>query len=521
MLRGLVVSGALATGANRVARAQAVCWAATRDIAALSPRSRLADMSLPGQPFRDVIADGTGCALRPEQLIGAYANIAGVDINLSIQPLTVRGSILGGLPDARDNGPSWTGRGANAFARTGVSLDVGHVHFIGAPQVWYAQNTAFDVMPSTIPSRSPFASPWYGPPFSIDLPSRLGVKPITELDPGESSAWINAGPVDAGVSTSTQQWGPGERGNLILGPDAPGIPRIFLRTAHAIDTPIGSFGATAFVGTLTASRFFLTDSANQLRSLTAWNVAWSPGDSSTFVAGVAHATMQLGARFDGSSQPLRGPKDGINEVYFQFRDPRTGIRAWTEIGHQGGISGVRQLVTIPYQGLAYIVGLDRAILRRSNVLLLSAEATDLEQPTDIRGVTAQDFYTSSDIAAGWTQRGMLLGYPTGPGSQEQWLSGDWIANRWSAGVFAERVRWNEDALFRQYLPYPNRHDVTVRAGVRGGIVVFDTELALEASIGKRLNYLFQDDMFIPGYRTVDVSVPQLRFTLTPAAHGRP
>jgi hypothetical protein len=502
--------------------AQTVCWAAARDIAALSPRARLADLALRGNGARIVMADASGCALYPAQLVGAAADIGNVAINVSIQPITVRGSFLGGLADSHDNGPVWTGRGFNGFARTGVSADIGVLHFLAAPQAWYAENREYQTFPSGNTARSTFASPWYNPPFSIDLPSRFGTTALRQIEPGESSAWAALGPIDVGASTSTQQWGPGERGNLILGPDAPGIPRAFVRTSRPVRTPVGNFSMTAFTGTLTSSRYFTLDSANQLRTMNAINVAWSPSDSSSFTAGVAYASMQRGARFGATpSQPLRGPSDGMGEVYMQFRDPATGVRAWAEIGRAGGLPNLRRFFTVPYQGIAYIVGADRAVVRGRNVLLVSLEAADLEQPTDVRGTTSQDFYTSSDIPQGWTQRGQVLGYATGPGSQAQWLSTDWITPKWSIGLFGERVRWNEDAFLRQYLPYPNRHDVTIRGGVRGGIVVFDTELALEASVGHRLGYLFQNADYIPGYRTVDVSVPQLKFSLTPAAHGRP
>jgi hypothetical protein len=173
-------------------------------------------------------------------------------------------------------------------------------------------------------------------------------------------------------------------------------------------------------------------------------------------------------------------------------------------------------VTVPYQGIVYIAGAERALAFRPGRLLLSMEAANLEQPTDIRGGTRQDFYTSADIPQGWTQRGQVLGYAAGPGSQTQWISLDWVAPRWSLGVFGDRVRWNEDALVRQFLPYPNRHDLTVRGGVRGGLVWRGNELAVEVSTGHRLNYLFQNATFIPGYRTVDLSVPALRLAITPA-----
>jgi hypothetical protein len=503
-------------------RGQVICWAAARDIAALTPRARLADLSLRGNGARAVMADAAGCALHPEQLVGATADFGGFSLNLSVQPITVRASSLGGLADPRDDGPMWTGRGLNGFVRTGVSADVGVFHVLIAPEAWYAQNHEYQTFASGNSARSTFASPWYNPPFSIDLPSRFGTAALKQIDPGESAVWVALGPVDVGASTSTQQWGPGERGNLILGPDAPGIPRVFARTSRPVRTPAGNFSATAFTGTLTSSRFFTVDSLNQRRTLNAVNIAWNPSDSSSVTVGVVYATMQRGARFGANpSQPIEGPSDGLAEMYVQFRDPHTGVRAWTEIGRAGGLPDLRRFLTVPYQGIAYIVGADRAIVRGRNVLVASLEAANLEQPTDVRGTASQDFYTSSDIPQGWTQRGQTLGYPTGPGSQAQWLSADWVTPTWSIGLFGERVRWNEDALLRQYLPYPNRHDVTIRGGVRGGIVVFDTELSLEASVGHRLSYLFQDADFIPGYRTVDISVPQLKFSITPAAHGRP
>ncbi|MEO7085392.1 MAG: hypothetical protein ABI442_16945, partial [Gemmatimonadaceae bacterium] len=359
-----------------------VCWADARDLAALSPRGRLADLSLRGNSTRNSVADAVGCGLHPERLVGATAELGGVSLNVSIQPLTVRGAYLGGLADPRENGGVWTGRGFNAFARTGVSVDIGPVHLIATPQAWYAENREYQTFPSGNPSRSSFASPWYNPPFSIDLPSRFGTAPVKQIDPGESAAWVALGPIDLGASTSSQQWGPGERGNLILGPDAPGIPRAFVRTSRPFYTPIGKFTAAAFTGTLTSSRYFSLDSANQLRTMNAINVAWSPGDSSSFTLGVAYATMQSGARFGASpSQPLTGPTDALGEVYMQFRDPRTGIRAWTEIGRAGGLPNLRQFLTVPYQGLAYIVGAERAIISGRNILLISLEAADLEQPT--------------------------------------------------------------------------------------------------------------------------------------------
>ena len=121
---------------------------------------------------------------------------------------------------------------------------------------------------------------------------------------------------------------------------------------------------------------------------------------------------------------IHGPAQQINEIYAQFRDPLSGIRAWAEVGRAGRLPKDRQFFAIPYQGLVYVVGADRALVSRRGTVFISFEAANLEQPTDIRGASKQDFYTSADIPQGWSQRGQPLGYSTGPGSNSQWLSVD-------------------------------------------------------------------------------------------------
>ncbi|OYV72610.1 MAG: hypothetical protein B7Z72_04390, partial [Gemmatimonadetes bacterium 21-71-4] len=365
---------------------------------------------------------------------------------------------------------------------------------------------------------SPFSSNLYLPPYSIDLPSRFGGSSLAGAGLGQSALWVSAHNADLGISSSSQAWGPGIRGQLLLGANAPGIPRIFLRTSRPIQTGAGAWSGTAFVGMLTESPFFDSNPANDLRTLTAWTVNWSPSDSSTTVIGIAHASMRTGSIFGGSAHKLTGPSDQMNSLYARVQAPANGLRAWVEIARAGALPGMHQFLTVPYQGIAYLFGLEQAIHTSSGTLLFTGEAADLEQPTDIRGTPTQDFYTSSDIAQGWTQRGQLLGDGIGPGGQSQWFSMDWVTPTRSTGVFLERVRWNEDAFLRQYLPYLNRHDVTIRAGIRGEALYGQQEIRVELSGGRRLNYLFQNGTYIPGFGSVDQAVTQLRVSVTPFVH---
>jgi len=489
-------------------RAQQPCVAAMRELALVTPRTELHRLR-ERDVSSDVVAAGDACVL--DSLGHRSTSRASASMSrFRIQSPSVRLLFQGGAPEAREQAGAWNGRGANVVARGGVAFDRGRLHVVIAPEIWYSQNKSFDFLAGLDTSRSGFASPFYVGPYSADLPTRLGTTATATVAPGETAAWASFNAFEAGLSTSAQQWGPGLRGGLQIGADAPGVPRVFFRTAGPRATDYGAWTFSAFYGMLSESRYFDRTASDDRRSLGAGLLAWSPSDSSIFTLGISHAELR-------SHGGAPAAMDQLNTLFARVRSPDAGMRAWVELGRSGRLPSVGRFAAVPYQGIAYQLGVQRAASYRRGVFLLSAEAANLEQPSDVRGEPTQDLYTSADIPQGWTQRGQVLGYATGPGSQSVHLSGDWIAARWSLGLLADRVRWNEDALFREYLPYPNRHDVSLSVGIRGAMMLAGQELALQASTGKRINYQFQNATYIPGYRTVDVAIPQLSFTITPSA----
>lgn len=521
--RAMMVGAAIAALPN-VTGAQEPCAAAVRELSRVTPRAVLHEASDSAMRYRPAAADGAWCAGTTGALVRRDLRPGpGLTIVTRVLPVTVEGAAVGGLPDPVRSGGTWMGRGGNFFVRPAASVDAGPVHLVLAPELWRAQNLAFDLFPSPDAARSSFAAPWYGAPWSIDLPSRMGVDPVMEAGPGQSALWVTAGPVEVGAATSSQQWGPGRHGGLVLGADAPGIPRVFARSTRPIATRAGDWSFTAFTGSLTESRFFDRDPSNDARALRAVNLSWRPGPASAFGVGFSHATMLGEAMTPGDTAPggdslpgegrSRRVSDQINAVFAELRG--AGTRGYVELGRAHRLPSLREFVTVPYAGIAYLVGVEHAIRHAGGAVLISAEAANLEQPTDVRGDSTFDFYTSRSIAQGWTHRGRVLGHPAGPGGMHAVLAVDWVTPRWSAGIFGDRVRWNEDALHREYLARSPRHDVSVRAGVRAGYLVGRHEVSLEASTGKRLNYLFQNAKFFTGYRTVDVSLPQLRLSITP------
>jgi hypothetical protein len=125
---------------------------------------------------------------------------------------------------------------------------------------------------------------------------------------------------------------------------------------------------------------------------------------------------------------------------------------------------------------------------------IQAEVTNLEQDASFRYRPIGSIYTSRVVPQGYTQNGQPIGAAIGPGSSSQWLASDYVARRWSLGVFGERIRWNEDA--HALTPYPSfkgwcESDVSMIAGVRarwfGKLGAVSTSL----STSRRYNVFFQ------------------------------
>lgn len=433
----------------------------------------------------------------------------------------------GGVPDSRQDGGMWSGRGLSTRLRGGVRVDVGALHVVLAPEAWHASNRPFDLIRGGDSSRSTFASPYYIGVNSMDLPTRMGIDPVTEFSFGESSLWGEWKGAALGVSTSMVSWGPSERQGLMFGHGAPGIPRVFLRTPRPLATRFGQFSMEWFVGALSESRWFDSDGSNDLRSLSAGQVRWSPRANENLSVGIARAVQQvvpsggdvLGHAFDFLSEAPAYNSDRMRSAFVRFAIPPSGLRVWMELATPRPLGRIRDLLTVPGLDLGYQFGAEQLIGQDSTGWLVHAEVSSLEPGRMVRDAPTRVFYAGQGTPHGWTQRGQLLGGDTGPGSNSQWISVDRVTHRWSLGGYGERVRWNNDVLPTLYLPTFFRHDVTMRVGMRAAwrtaLRGVPYEVALDASAGKRLNYLFQNTTWIEAYRTVDVSVPQLRLMVRP------
>lgn len=440
-------------------------------------------------------------------------------------PSVVRASYQDGIPDGRGDGAATVASGISLHARAGGELVVGALSLRLAPELTVEENLGFETAPGADPTRSPLASPFYIGRLSADLPSRFGVTPRrVAVHPGETAVWWRPTGFAVGASTGQLTWGPRAGEGLVIGTSAPGIPRM--------EAQLGSTGRLraltlrAFTGAVVESPYFDIDPANDWRPLSGLRAEWS-SPSARLRLGVARTIMDgRRARWgrprlrEAATAPIRrAPPDSVidfTSVDGEWRDPQAGSWGWVEVARQVPIGSLRDFLRQPTEGLALRFGGSQAIATDgTGTWFVSAEFVRLDQPQQRTDRPEQDLYTSASVVHGWTHRGQPLGSGLGPGGQRQLLGVDRVGARLRIGGFVERARWNDGMLYRQFLTGPFRHDVSIVAGLHASTAADPDRFSLRIGFGRRLNYLFQNDRFNPGYRTADLPLVRLSLTVTP------
>lgn len=433
-------------------------------------------------------------------------------------PVALRTGTREGAPDARGSGGAPNTIGGLLQFRAGFEMRLGALQVRVAPELTSASNGDFQIFPGRDASRSAFASPFYHGQHSADLPLRPGDQALFRLDLGETGVWVIQPDWALALTTGLVDWGPGAGEGIVIGRSTAGVPRLEFSTWRPAMG--GLLRARWFGGAVSEGRFFDADETNDLRSIAGLRFTY---ERERYSLGLSRTVMdgRGGGQLSATLLPaLPTRSDSIIEFLamdFLYRDAQTGTLAWLEGARQQPLRSFRDLALMPTEGLAIRVGLSQRILKTEKAEWIGGfEAVRLDQPGQREGRAAQDLYTSPYVAQGWTHRGQSLGSGLGPGGQRQYGSLDREGPVWRLGGFIERIRVNDGAMYREFLPYPNRHDVTLQVGARAARVWRGWEWSTTASVGRRLNYLFQNADFIPGYITTDLTVGHLALTLSPA-----
>jgi hypothetical protein len=340
-----------------------------------------------------------------------------------------------------------------------------------------------------------------------------------------------------GASTENQWWGPGIRNAIVMSNNAEGIPHLFLRTTRPLTTPPGPVEARWIIGGLTESLYFDTMASNDLRSLSGLVVTLRPGGARNLTVGLARTVygeaagrgdvlgrlFEVVTRFERLANPGEADssrrRDQLLSLFGRWIFPESRFEMYAEWARVELPRSLRDLLLAPHHTQGYTLGLQwaRPAGRGDAVLRLQAELSNLEQSIAVADrPPPPDYYAGRATTHGYTQRGRVVGAAIGPGASSQWLAGDLVTPRWQAGLFAGRIRWENDALYREFLTNYFRHDVSVFAGVRGAVRFAHWDVSAEGMAAQRIDYLFQNGAANPGgRRTIDIVNFTLSLVLSP------
>lgn len=451
------------------------------------------------------------------------------------------------VPLSMNDGPLWSGVGANLRVLAALEARWGRLRLIAAPELLVVGNAHFELAdtgttlaPSIPGDRSPYSSPWHQLPSSIDLPLRFGDGRVRRLDPGQSSLTLALGALELGAATENQWWGPTIQNALLLSDNAGGFPHLFLRTARPLATPVGALELRYLLGGLSESAYFDTLSANDRRSYSALAVTLQPRGADGLTVGLARAVYASvdgwGGVFGRALDPFAnvpdpgavaagatasGTREQILSVFSRLVLPASGFEAYAELARSAFPRSLRDLLVSPAHSRGHTFGVQwlGEPLRDDARLRLQAEYTNVERSPSRLYRTVGSFYTSARVPQGYTQRGQSLGAAIGPGSSSQWLAADLVQRDWSGGLVLTRVRWNNDAHNERPWNLDEgwcEHDVSLIPGVRGSARsrygVFNGRILL----GKRINTFFDNGGYCPkGLQPRDESNAQIMLSFQP------
>jgi len=468
------------------------------------------------------------------------------------------------LPFSMNDGAVWAGKGSTVSVTAGVRWEWRCVQVVIMPQRIYEANRSlpfYDNLHSGLPLllppyRSEYSTLWNIAPNSIDTPFRFGDAALVFNDPGESSVSLRLGNVTVGASTEHEWWGPGIQNALLLSNNAPGVPRLLVRSAKPVHTAFGNLEFSTFLGRLDESHFFRTPAANSVpgafervgtrsRLLSAAALVWQPRWEPHLAVGVARAVyapriyrgpvlLRWFDVFANTGQPNDRPAtdttarlgpDQLLSLFGRWVFPADGFEVYFEWLRASMPVSLRDFLTDPSHGRGYTMGLQwlSSANARGGAVRLHGEVTNLEQDPSFRYRPIGSIYTSRVVPQGYTQKGQPLGAAIGPGASSQSLAADYVGRNWALGAFAERIRWNEDA--HSLIPYPSfkgwcENDVSLLGGIRGRWVNPISAISVSLATGRRDNVFFQNFAACPLVptdpgRVVDIRNVTLRLRLEP------
>lgn len=404
------------------------------------------------------------------------------NVTASLQPTTSEFSFNSGYPDGGNDGSAWQGRGFNGVAKLHGDVEIGDFRATVAPILWFAENRAFDLLPSA-PS---FDNEYAYFTNNIDLPQRFGSDPLVRAGIGESELRYATSLFTVALSNQSVWLGPAQHNPVLLSNNAGGVPRVEVGLRPQ-KTLVGEIEAYAWWGFLSQSEYFEIDSVADDRLFSGVSLSYAPSAIPGFTLGVHRVVMTGVEELNGRAivepfNPFMTPdlgqdaKDQRASITLDWVFPDVGFNVYAEWARNDYSARWSHVVRAPEHSQAFTYGVRQVAYSGPRQLwIVNGEISQFVHSRDYDidlGKSQSGFYTHHIVKQGHTHNGQLLGAQAGPGADVQTLTIDHYSGLGRIGGFVERTNRNKDFIYGDSSSGPGdieRMNVQMRYGLQGDL----------------------------------------------------
>jgi hypothetical protein len=389
-----------------------------------------------------------------------------------------------------NDGSIWQGKGVNSRISGGMNLDWKWISATLAPELWFARNKEFDLMPSD-PSLSEYSYPnWRS--HHIDMPQRFGDDPVIGYGLGQSDVRVNIDWFTLGFSTENLWFGPAQVNPILMSHNASGFPHADVGI-RKVNTFLGDIEFNLVWGALVESDYFDDEESNDYRLFSSLTFGYRPFFLESLTLGFARVMYTTWANlsiddFTVVFNPLVPGLDDRDQMLSFIIDwllPKATFNAYLEWARNDYSPDLRWALSYPQHSQGYTVGFRKLIsLNQTRFLSITAEITELVRSKDADEI-CPSYYRHYVVTQGYTHLGQVMGAAIGPGSNTQFLGVDYYASWGKASVFFQRIGYDHDYYLENF-DVPDNENVKWTAGVGG--VVFLSPLDIKAKLALSDNW---------------------------------
>ncbi len=418
-----------------------------------------------------------------------------------------------GMGRSYNDGSMWNGKGGNAYFKAGFYGQIkvskkSYLSYTFSPVVFYSQNK-YTPIPDQEFDKSPYSYPFLE---RLDYVERYGNSGFASVNAGQSEVKYVYGQFAAGATSQNYSWGPAVFNPILMSQQAAGFPQVNLGTNAPVDIKIGRLEGKVIWGVLAESDYYDDDPNNNRRYITGFTGGYRP----SFIKGLNIGLHRIMYReWEGmdvkdafsaflNTSPVYDEQLGeyvTNDVYDQMASisirwnrPELGLEMYTEYARNDFPGNLKEFLRNPDRSRAITIGVSEAFeINNGSTIKLLYENTTLSanQLQMFNVFSSPTYYVHNILKHGYTHDGQYIGAGIGAGSNTHIMQAQYFNQNGMFGVSAQRIRFNDDYILRQYagaLTYPSEFELAYTATVQRFLNNFS--IAGQATYSTRYQWFF-------------------------------